>query len=135
MPRIRGVGRIDWDFPTPIGAPHEMILELRFRISPDLEIATTTIGFECARYRGGSYQNLHGIPEDGLIVIPKVLREITRRHSFERPYDAVIWYYGAMPVEFVLTFEISKFVDQPRWPTSYLVALAQKMSKWAKEAS
>jgi hypothetical protein len=112
-----------------------MIRELRFRILTDVPIAIPTIRFECARYKSGQYQNRHGIPEDGLTVIPSVLREIARRISQERQRDAVVWYYGNDPVVFVLSFEITKFEEQPRWPTSYLVALAQKLSKWVKEAS
>lgn len=130
MPRIRGVGRIDWKLPSPVGTPGSDSPEFRFRIVTNVHIARQGVEFECARYADGQYQNLHGIPEDGLKVIPRELREIARRISLERQYDAVVWYYGVTPVEFVLTFQIGWLSERPEWATSYVETLARKFSRW-----
>ena len=130
MPRIRGIGDIDWEFPRPCVSPYtyasQRVLSFRIELNEllfDIEIPSA-LQFKNGRLSSGSLAKLHGVSLK--------LASACRKLSEIYPEGVAIEVGGCGSLNTYLRITTKDYEPMIKKPTRFLESLASKMTGWAR---
>lgn len=134
MPRIKGIGELDWSFPHPVIEIHTMstgrILSMWIQLD-ELIVAGDSASLVRIDYKGGEAES--GEREKAHLRLPAPIRRAARELS--REYSSVSLSHLPSEARVYLSLETEEHAEPVRFPSRFIDAMAKKIERLSRMES